>query len=517
MERLGIRERILSNEWVKRVFLYTFICGILAHGSVMTKALFWHDGLALAYKLSVSSAVRMGRWMRALLGWIVSVMFGGTNPSLPLLYGVVSVFFIAASTCVIIRLYRIEKKIYQMILCGMLVAFPAVTSSFAFMYTAPYYYFGLFLSTLAALAAREKGGLSGFLIGAVCLSCALGIYQIYISVTVSIFVIALVVDIATDRFTTVPDFLKKAFYCLGVSIAGFVLYFVIWKVCLRVMSLTASNYQGISSVGSRSIGDYLGSVKQAYSKFFLLNQNARDNLYPMGLKTAQIIIIALSGVFSVIMVIRQFKKSVLLGVAMALLIVMLPLCFNLVYVFGSERVHTVMLYGQCMLYVYLVCAMAYSFRDKTMPGVGLVRLSTAALAIMVAMNVFFDNGCYLRAEMQLQQSISNMTALVSRIKSTDGYDDEMPVCITFEGHMDATITQDEDLSEFNVTPWNRLMPYKGVTQKYCTTYLLKRWCGFSPKYVTYKKFGHKKIVEKMPYYPDAGSVQIVDGTVVVRM
>ena len=61
------------------------------------------------------------------------------------------------------------------------------------------------------------------------------------------------------------------------------------------------------------------------------------------------------------------------------------------------------------------------------------------------------------------------------------------------------------------------MPYKGVTQKYCTTYLLKRWCGFSPKYVTYKKFGHKKIVEKMPYYPDAGSVQIVDGTVVVRM
>ena len=127
--------------------------------------------------------------------------------------------------------------------------------------------------------------------------------------TVSIFVIALVVDIATDRFTTVPDFLRKAFYCLGVSIAGFVLYFVIWKVCLRVMSLTASNYQGISSVGSRSIGDYLGSVKQAYSKFFLLNQNARDNLYPMGLKTAQIIIIALSGVFSVIMAIRQFKRA----------------------------------------------------------------------------------------------------------------------------------------------------------------------------------------------------------------
>ena len=71
MKQSGIRERLFSDDLIRRVFLYSFLCGIVAHGSVMTKALFWHDGLKCAYSVKINSAIGLGRWMRAFLAHIV--------------------------------------------------------------------------------------------------------------------------------------------------------------------------------------------------------------------------------------------------------------------------------------------------------------------------------------------------------------------------------------------------------------------------------------------------------------
>jgi len=517
MKGLGIRERLLSDDLLKRVYIYSFICGILAHGSVMTKAIFWHDGLKCAFHVNVNDALKLGRWLRAFLAHIVARMFGGANPSLPMLYGVISLFFIAASAYVIIRLLNIENKSLQLILCGLMVSFPAVTSTFGYMFTAPYYFLGLFLSTIAVLAARRWPGAGGFLAGALCLCCSLGIYQAYISVSASLFVMLLIFDIINDRYPSVSRFLGNAFYYLGILIVGFVAYYGIWKVCLRVTGVAASDYQGVSSMGSMDINAYLAGIRSAYEKFFLLNLNGRDNLYPMGLKTAQIIAIGLGIACSVGLIVSQLRKNVLFGIALVLLIAMLPLCFNMMYVIGANAVHTVMLYGQCMLYVYLICVMMHAIRKGTRLGIGCYRLTAMALLILVGMNIFFDNGCYMKAELMLQQSINSMNVLVARIKMLDGYSDDMRVCIVPLGEQDATTEKNARLQDFSVMPWNKLTLYGNKLAVNNAKAILSKWCGFTPKYVSYAKFGHKKAIKKMPSYPDDGSIEIIDGTVVVRM
>lgn len=510
MKWVGIRERILSNDLLKHVLIYSMICGLLAHGSVMTKAIFWHDGLNCAYQVDVKAAMKLGRWLRAFLAHIVACMFGGTNPSLPLLYGVVSLFFIAASAYVIIRLFDIEKRSLQLILCGLMVSFPVVTSTFGYMFTAPYYFLGLFLSTLAVLAARQWPGAGGFLTGALCVCCSLGIYQAYIAVSASLFVMLLIFDIVNDRYPSFSRFLGNAFFYLAVLVVGFAAYYGIWKVCLRVMGVTASDYKGISTMGRLDFSAYLKGIRRAYKKFFLINVTESDNLYPMGLRTAQMIVIGLGIAFSLGLIVSKLRRNVLFGIALALLIALLPLCFNMVYVIGVEAVHTVMLYGQCMLYVYLICAVMNAVRGGTTLGVCCFRLTALVLVLLVGMNTFFDNGCYMKAELMLQQSINRVNVLVARIKMLDGYSDDMRICITPLKELDATVTRDTKLKDYVIMPWNKLVPGN-------TRLIMDRWCGFSPKYIAYKKFGHKNIVEKMPHYPDAGSVQIVDGTVVVRM
>lgn len=517
MKQSDLRERLFSDDLIRRVFLYSFLCGIVAHGSVMTKALFWHDGLKCAYSVKINNAIGLGRWMRAFLAHIVACMFGGTNPSLPVFYGVVSLFFIAASAYLIIRMFNIQSRTMQLVLCGLMVSFPAVTSTFAYMFTAPYYFLGLFLATLAVFIARQWTDARGFAIGALCVSCSLGLYQAYIAVAASLFVMTLIFDIVNDRYPSIPRFLGRAFYCLGVLIVGLAVYYGIWMVCLKALNVTPWSYQGVSSIGQKGIGVYLKGISKAYRVFFLSDLTYRDNLYPMGLRTAQIIMIALSIVFSICLIVRSLRKNVLFGIVLALLIALLPLSFNLVYMLGVSSVHTVMLYGQCMLYVYLICAAMHVFRDRAGFHVACCRATVLALIILVAMDTFFDNGCYMKAEMMLQQTISNMTVLVAKIKTVEGYRDDMPVCISATGEKDATIMKNTALKDYMLVPWNMIVPYEKNFSTKNAKAILSRWCGFSPKYVTASKFGHKKEISKMPSYPDDGSVKIIDGTVVVRM
>lgn len=92
MKLRGIDEMKLSTDRIRRVFILTFIFGILAHGSMLTNTILWHDGLHFAHRVKGGSAIALGRWMRAILAYAVSKAFGGNNLGMPLLYGLVSIF-----------------------------------------------------------------------------------------------------------------------------------------------------------------------------------------------------------------------------------------------------------------------------------------------------------------------------------------------------------------------------------------------------------------------------------------
>lgn len=517
MKHFNINNMKLSTDRIKRVFLFSFFFGIMAHGSMLSKTILWHDGLHFAHHVKGSSAIVLGRWMRAILSALVSKAFGGNNLGMPMLYGIVSLFFIAASALVIVRIFDIANGLMQAVVCGIMVSFPVVTSTFFYMYTAPYYFLGLLLSTLAVLVARERGGVPGFAAGALCVCCMLGIYQAYLAVAVSLFVISLIFDLLNDRFSGPVAFLKRAFYFLGICAVGFAAYMVVWKVLMRVLGLATTDYQGISNLGQNGIATYLEGIRTAYARFFLFFDRKSQNLYPMGLRYVQIVAVALAVAASVCIVVRQFRRDWLLGVAMAVLIALLPLCFNLVYLIGARSVHTVMLYGQCMLYVYLVCVAGHLMQRTPKLGVPGWRLAALLLVVLIAMNTYYDNGCYMKAEMTLQQTINSMTMLAARIKMLDGYDDSMPVCIAIKGEMDRTVTPDSDMPDFAIVPLGHLSPHDGSGALRNIKDVLAQWCGFSPKYVSEARLEHPEVLDEMPDYPDAGSVKIVDGTVVVRM
>ena len=550
-------KKMFSDKTSRNIFLYTFICGLMAHGFVFFNKLAWHDELQHGFRLSASRVMALGRWLRAGLGWIVAKLFGDYNLSLPWVHGLISVFFISLSVLLIIRLFHIKEKAYQILVAGLLVSFPVVASTFGYMFTAPYYFIALFLSVWAVYLTYRMKNVWGLILGAGLICSSMAIYQPYVGVAVSLFVILLIIDIAKNRYDGVAGIFKHGFYYLGTCLGGVVGYMVMWKVTMAIFGIKAGDYQGISSMGEGGIGKYFDGVARAYKSFLMQFENPIEDVYPMSLSVVQWIIIIGSLLLGLYLAGRQFKKHKGQAVLMLLLIAILPLALNVVYVMASSsaesKVHSLMLYGMAMLYVFFICALREVTKRKTdvvfdpksaeevkipeaaeasedtkdseeaeapenekrkfRPAGLIAGLATAVLFVAMFMMIYISNAAYLRADMQQQQAISDLTVLTAKIKTLDGYTDNMKVCFVMEGKRDKTRTTNKEFANITFMPYTNVYPYHNQRN---VANFLEHWCGFAPTYVSQKQFKDREEVKAMPSYPDDGSIKIIDDTVVIK-
>ena len=520
----------------RSIMIYTFFCGLVAHGVMFFNKFSWHDDLQHGFELSVGAASRLGRWFRAFLGYVVNKTFGGgQNPSLPWLHGLLSLLFIALSAYTIIKLLDISESINRFLICGLMVAFPVITSTFAYMFTAPYYFLALFLATLSVYVATKLRNVWGLLLSSLCISCCLGIYQPYFSVALSLFVILIIFRILHNEYTSMGQIFKQGFYYISICVAGVIEYYATWKIVLHILGEKPSQYQGLDTLGTSGISSILHGIPRAYKAFFLSYENDYENVYLMRLSWFQKAVIISTILMALYLIIHHFRKNKGQSILMALLIALLPLCYNIIYVICAfspdSKIHSLMQYGQTMNYVFFLCGIEYIFHlqkkatdsseeKKTTQKLQVLR-NTIYVTVIFVLSVFlfgmiyFDNNCYLKAEMVQQQTISDLNVMVSRIKGTEGYDDSMPICLVMTGEGDSTLWMDNEYSNITIVPYKGIGIYPYHNSRNVKNYL-KHWCGFSPKYVNQKKFQDMGEVQSMPSYPDAGSIKIIKNTVVVR-
>ena len=132
------------------------------------------------------------------------------------------------------------------------------------------------------------------------------------------------------------------------------------------------------------------------------------------------------------------------------------------------------------------------------------------------MFIRLDNKCYLKAEFMQQESISYFTTLVTRIKTAENYDDELPVSFVFidGSHItDNSMYIMENLSDIRIIPYEDLFNY---VNNYIWKIYMQRWCGYNPIIIDGTDLVNNEEVKQMTCYPDAGSIKVVDNRVIVR-
>lgn len=507
-------ERIRSEF---RLFLFSALAwGGAAHAVMLLNKFSFHDDTR--YMFDVGATISSGRWMLALLARAARFVSGGTVYSLPLFNGLLSLVLIACASALIARILDIERPRSCVALTGIMTAFPVVTAMFGYMYTAPYYLVGVVMALLGAWLICT-GGRWGLPAGSVLVACAMGVYQAFLCLSLTVMLIYMMLNIYNDpesrRFHFWPVMFSMAAACAIV----FALYMAVTLLTLSLTNAELTSYESISTFGFAGWWKYVERVGRTYAEFFWPAAGKMRDMYPTtALRWLYQVILYLGVLLAFDHAWHLFRLRKRRGAEFLFLLALFPLSVNFVRVMVESRlVHSLMVYSEALTFVFFLCLMENAAREHRRYPRWLSRGGVAILYVVAALYCQFDNVCYFKANVFCYEAREYFTRLALRIESVPGYKPEMPVVFLNE-----LKKQDINAPQYPEFDRVRLLPYLFdqnilLINNYAWKDFMRLWCGFSPVVIqNTKPFEQLPDVIAMPRYPADGSVRVEKGAVVVR-
>ena len=485
-------------------FASALVSGLVAHMYMFTNKLPNYDDMAIR---GVGATFRLGRWFLWILGAISYHL--DISYSLPWINGIVSLLLLSASAAIIVYLLNLKQNVTIVIISGLLVVFPSWTATYFFMFTAPYYALALLMSVLSVfLTVRFR---KGCITGVILLACSLGIYQAYLPFAASLCVTLLIIDILNTSMD-IQESLKKALKYLCTLAAGVVLYYIIMKLSLIITHQQLADYKGVSRMGLFSV-ESIKSVLRAivFNCFGAIWNNNIEISYNIVLKAGYLIsnLVILFCVFA--KVIRFVKdKEKLRGIFLLIMLCLFYLAVNSIYIMSPEEdaVYSIMTYSYVFILILPLCLLDMIMADKYVIIEYICKISGI---VMVLTYCRFANAQYLSMDLSLRQAVSYFTTMITQIKSTDGYSDELPVAFAGDNVEDRMLYENDIMDVFDMSGRDDVLAYV-----YSRENMLAYYCGFAPDYVTVDEINRNE-TDKMPCYPLEGSIKVVDGVIVIKL
>ena len=490
----GDPRRTLTALWREhRVpFLSALLLGLAAHGYAFSNKLLHHDEIESLF--GKGATVTSGRWGLEL----VKILF--PDWSMPWIYGLLSLVLIGAAACLMLKTLGIRSTALRILLPGLIVSFPSLTGNFCFMFTSAAYAWSFFLAVLAVWLFCT-GSRRHVVLSILLLVLALGIYQAYISVAATLFLVLMIRD-TLDGERSVPQIIRFGVKALAMMLASIVLYYGVTLLVFRVTGAEFNSYVTENVNGAVSLPR---RVRMAYDAFFYIF--SFRNFYLITSEASRYLHIALlaltaAGLGWLILRGRSLLRAALLGA----LLLLLPLGICCMFLIMSrESIHTLVMYSFVCLYL-LMGLTAERIRGSVKP-------LSLALAAVVLCNVYFANMCYLKLTLQYENARAFYTVLAGRIEGTEGFDENCSIALIGR--------QENLLHDFPELDTELFM---GVNRELINIYsrenFIRFYLGldlpFAPESAVEALENDARVLA-MAEYPYDGSVQKIDDMIVVRL
>ena len=486
------------------------VYGMLVHLFALTNILNNHDNIASqpgGYGLGVD----MGRWFLEVLGRFFDK--AGLNYNLPSVNGMIYIVLLAVAAALQVSVLKIRSKISAALIGALFVAFPTVTVTMIYRYTAMFYGISAVMAVLAVwVLGKFRGSLP---VSVVLIALSMGIYQAYVPMTIALFVLQLIREGLLGEADGKKLVLHGLYDCLAL-VLGLGLYFVGMKVSVAMCGMTLVDYQGISTMGSISAGQIPQLVINALKAVLLLP--VRDYCGVANRALMRIAYLLLGGISAAMILWIFVKKIKNVGtcVITGLLLVAFLLAVGFMEVMVPDGwIYTLMVYAFCLLacapLVFLEC-----LPEKEQKK--LAELCRKAVILLVALLVFFygyyANVNYTAVYFAGEQIDNYLSGVVLRATMTEGYTTDKQWAMIGD-------IQDPLFGG----PWNDEITYTGLG---FTEYLLHQDSrdNWIENYIGYEipmadpetttALAETEEVQAMPCYPNAGSIRVVGDAVVVK-
>ena len=495
-------------EW-KACFFTALFIGLFAHFYKITNWLPNWDSLVFRY--DAQNMVSMGRW------FLPVVCSFSSFYDLPFLNGVIAILFHALGGVCICKMLNVKNKITAGLIGAVIVSFPTVTSVLMYNYVADGYSIAFFLSTLAAVSMT--GEKPKFVLPAILIALSAGIYQAYITVTVTLVLLDLTDELIFKKaaFGTV---LKKSAYMLLTGLGGVILYTVILKVILGIFSVELLDYQGASQTASLSSIDIPASlyvVKETFRKcFFDLSGGVRFYVVLNG----SVLFFTIIYYTKSIVKNKIYKKPASLTTVILLGVMLVLGAGALAFINPGVDYHNLMRMGYSVFYLlFIILYERGTERSETHTAfkAWLVLLVTI---VIIANQVVIANVSYHKAQMAYEKSYGVLVRIADRIEQTPGADACDKILVI--GALD-----DSEAYSVNLTP-----DMTGITDGYIIraddetvgqsvlTNALNDYCGKNYSLIsgeTKRELLKKEEIKSMEKWPAKNCIAIADDIVVIKL
>lgn len=498
----SLRKKI-KQEW-KTAFLAAMAVGLLIHLPAMLSDIPNHDGLDSLY--FDQNMITSGRWF-------LTVACGFSSfYSIPWVIGLLGLLFLSLAAAALVELLEVKKSWAIVAISGLLVAFPAIASTFAYVFTLDGYMLALLLAVLSVLLTRKYR--YGFLPGALCLAFSMGTYQAYLPFAMILSIFAVAAHIAEKG--EVRGKLNQLLRYLLMGILGSVSYYGILRLLLWIQGKELASYQGIS--GMTSLGGLIKALPGAYRDFFAftLKGNVLFNNGISGVACAVLAVSALA-MLLIISVQRKWWKNpwffvIIIGIA----IVLPPVTNVILLISPGVNYHLLMRY-QWVLYLIGMTAVVSKYGGEAKRGWVLEWMTFAAALLLVFFYGVTDNIGYANLHKKYEKTYAYCVRLLDRIEQTPGYYPGIPIAmIGVVGDEQFPVTDlTQDVTSGMIGINGDILLYTGPNYRKFIQNYLGATLNILPAGAMAEMYYDEEYVA-MESFPGEDSIRIIDGIMYIK-
>ncbi|WP_027703158.1 glucosyltransferase domain-containing protein [Metaclostridioides mangenotii] len=505
-------------------FLSSIFFGLLSYSYFFTNNLNNYDNIS-STPAGYGTGASSGRWFLSVFGDFVEQHWGNYN--IPFFNGLLLILILGASSCILIRMFKVKNKWLCALIGAITVVFPPIASAMIFSYTIGYYAIAIFFVAFGIFMIKDFKFI-GFILGVLLFSFSLGIYQAYYPLCASIFLL-LLIKMCLDSETTGKQIVLTGIKFLLSLAIGYLLYKLFLEYHLHANNVGLSSYKGVDQMGKVDIS--LLPMQIVVILKSVLKLTFKDYLSISGTKIVQhsFLVMYIINCIAIILHIKnqKFNKGLAFKLLlMAIFILLLPIAMNFIVVMvPNGYVYTIMQMGFVCLFYLTIILVDHVCGDELLDNKinipkkfqlnKVVLFSTITVILIATLNYSWQtNGNYRSLYYANRQLENYYQTLFTRIKSTENYNQDMDIYFVGEDIDDRTFRN----FKWEYTPFQ----YGGNSSPlntYSRSATIANYLGYS--FIKIEKDSeeyekHKNDILEMDLYPNYNSIKIVENKIFVR-
>ena len=510
LARLG--QRITPAQ--RAAFLACFVSGLLIHLFAFTNIIPNSDGLSRVFdpqQMTVS-----GRWFLH----YASILNSFTQ--MPALIGVLSLVLLSLAAAGVVAVLSFHSRALSAFAGVLMAAFPCLGYTFLYMFTASAYCLAILLAVLAVYLA-QKGGWLRSLAGCVLLALSMGVYQAYAALAVALSLLAVFRACLNPR-SDLRKTARMGFRFVGCLTLGAALYYGVLQIFLAVKDLELLDYLGMNQAGggypvAQLPGLILSVYKQVFVFFFWPNGSNPFTTPVLAVLDLLLLLLAASCLLAAVLRRKLWREPWRMAGAV-ILAALLPLAAGFAQIISPFSDATpIMKYAYVCVYlaVLLAADLGLSFLPRPRGGMAAAGALAVCLAGVTLYSANINNLLYTASAQAHRATLSYATRLLARIESCPGYTGKEEVLIIGSFPSDRIYA---DIPSYALIDHYSADRDTAAPLNKHIYYYLNDWLNVpipEPEEETMIAVSQSEEFQSMPLYPADGSVQLLDGRVVVKL